>query len=571
MVTTLPKTDVVVVGVGWTGGIVAAELSKKGYKVVGLERGKGRTTADYLMVHDELRYTKRHEMMQDLSKETITFRNHEKMRALPMRQHGAFVVGTGVGGSGAHWSGQNYRFLPYDFQIKTMTEERYGKNKLDSNYILQDWGITYDELEPYFDTFEKMAGISGEENPLGGFRSNPYPTGPMKTSPLLQTFKDATTNLGCHPYMVPSANLSEDYTNPDGISRAACQYCGFCSRYGCEYGAKADPAVTVVPTAEATGNFELRTHSQVVEILHTGNKATGVRYVDVQSGEEFIQPAEVVVVSSFTLNNTRLLLLSNMGTPYDSKTGRGVIGKNYAYQNNCGETVGLFDDRQFNLYMGAGSMGVAIDDFNGDNFDHTDLNFIHGGSIFLLQTGKGPIGFNPTKDGTKNWGKQFKEESIKYYSSQVAIDAQGANLGHRYHYLDLDPTYKDAWGMPLLRMTYDYEDQDREMAKFIGDQTEKIVKEMGATHTYTNREQGPFDIVPYQSTHNTGGVIMGSDPETSAINNYMQMWDFDNVFVPGASAFPHNGGYNPTGTIGALSYRAAEGIDKYLKNGGSLV
>ncbi|MDN4494962.1 GMC family oxidoreductase [Ureibacillus aquaedulcis] len=571
MVTTLPKTDVVLIGVGWTGGILAAELSKKGYKVVGLERGKGRKLDDYLMVHDELRYSKRHEMMQDLSRETITFRNNEKMRALPMRQHGSFVIGEGVGGSGSHWSGQNFRYLPYDFQIKTLTEEKYGKNKIDPIYTIQDWGITYDELEPYYDAFEKMAGISGEENPLGGARSNPYPTGPMKVSPVLKLFKEATTNLGLHPFSVPSANLSETYTNPDGISRAACQYCGFCSRFGCEYGAKADPVVTVVPVAEKTGNFDLRTHSNVVEILHQGNKATGVRFIDTQTGEEFIQPAEVVGVTSFVLNNTRLLLLSNMGTPYDSKTGKGVIGKNYAYQNNCGETIGLFDDKQFNLYAGAGSLGMCIDDFNGDNFDHTNLNFIHGGNIALLQTGKAPIGFNPTKEETKNWGKQFKQESIKYSSRQIALDAQGAIMPHRYHYLDLDPTYKDAYGNPLLRMTFDYEEHDREMAKFIGDQTEKIVKEMGATETYTTRDQPTYDIVPYQSTHNTGGVIMGADRETSAVNNYMQMWDFENVFVPGASAFPHNSGYNPTGTLGALSYRAAEGIDKYLKNGGLLV
>jgi gluconate 2-dehydrogenase alpha chain len=77
--------------------------------------------------------------------------------------------------------------------------------------------------------------------------------------------------------------------------------------------------------------------------------------------------------------------------------------------------------------------------------------------------------------------------------------------------------------------------------------------------------------VPYQSTHNTGGVIMGDNLETSALNNYLQMWDFENVFVPGASAFPHNSGYNPTATVGALAYRAADGIEKYLKNGGLLV
>ncbi|QCR32668.1 GMC family oxidoreductase [Lysinibacillus sp. SGAir0095] len=571
MVTTLPKTDVVLIGVGWTGGILAAELTKKGYKVVGLERGKRRTTSDYLMVHDELRFALRYDLMQDLSKETVTFRNNEKMRALPMRQYGSFLLGTGLGGSGVHWNGQTWRFLPYDFQIRTLTEERYGKNKIPAEMTLQDWGITYDELEPYFDKFEQMAGISGEENPFGGARSNKFPTPPMKVTPITGLFKEACANLGYKPFSQPSANLSEAYTNPDGIARAACQYCGFCERFGCEYGAKADPVVTVLPVAESSGKFDLRTNSNVVEILHEGNRATGVRFIDTQSGEEFIQPAEVVAVTSYVLNNVRLLLQSNIGKPYDPKTGTGVIGKNYAYQNMCANTTGFFEDKEFNVYAGAGSLGMSIDEFNGDNFDHSELNFIHGANISLSQLGKRPIQNNTVKPDTPSWGAKFKEESVKYQNRSISFNAQGASMPYRYHYLDLDPTYKDAFGNPLLRMTYDFQEQDNEMSKFMASKTEQIMKEMGASEVIVQREKGPYNIVPYQSTHNTGGVIMGDNPDTSALNSYLQMWDFENVFVPGASAFPHNSGYNPTGTVGALSYRAAEGIDLYLKNGGSLV
>ncbi|WP_277587394.1 GMC family oxidoreductase [Psychrobacillus antarcticus] len=571
MVKTLQKTDVVLVGVGWTGGILAAELTKKGYKVVGLERGKERKTEDFLMGHDELRYAQRFEMMQDLSKETITFRNNEKMRALPMRQYGSFLLGDGLGGSGSHWNGMTFRFLPYDFQIKTLTEERYGKNKIPQNMTIQDWGITYDELEPYFDKFEMMAGISGEENPLGGPRSNPYPTKPMLAPLPAKMFIESSKNLGLNPIMIPSANLSESYTNPDGISRAACQYCGFCEKFGCEYGAKADPVVTVIPVARQTGNLEVRTHSNVVEILHEGNKATGVRYIDTQTGEEFIQPADVVAITSYVLNNTRLLLTSKMGKPYDPKTRTGVIGKNYAYQNEGGNTAGFFDDKEFNLFAGTGALGACIDDFNGDNFDHTSLNFIHGANIAMSLTGNRPIANNSVRPGTPSWGKEFKAESLKYANRNLYIYAQGGSMPYAHHFLDLDPTYKDQFGNPLLRITFDWEEQDRKMNEFMGGQTSKIMKEMGATDLVTYSERGTYDIVPYQSTHNTGGVIMGDNPETSALNSYLQMWDFENVFVPGASAFPHNSGYNPTGTVGALSYRAAEGIDKYLKNGGSLV
>ncbi|ETP70220.1 GMC family oxidoreductase [Planococcus glaciei] len=571
MATKLPKVPVVVVGMGWAGGIVASELTKAGIQVVGLERGKDRNTSDYAMGHDELRYQHREELMQDLSKETITHRNNEKMRALPMRDYGTFIVGDGVGGAGSHWNGQTYRFLPYDFEIKTLTDKKYGANKLKPEYTIQDWGMTYDEIEPYYDTFEKMAGISGETVELYGKRSNPYPTGPMLKTPIMNMFEKATKNLGYTPYIIPSGNLSESYENPDGISRAACQYCAYCENFGCEYGAKADPAVTVIPVAKKTGNLELRTHSNVIEILNDGSKASGVIYVDTITGEEFEQPADVVVVASYVFNNARLLLNSGLGKPYNSADGTGVIGKNYCYQVSSASSMMFFEDKEFNLYGGAGALGIEIPEFVGDNFDHSEVNFIHGAGIRVTQYGNRPIANNVVPKGTPSWGAEFKDQSIKYANSFFPVKSQGASMPYRYNYLDLDPTYKDAYGKPLLRMTFDYTEQDRELVKYMSKVTHKIAEEIGADIIDTNEEQGDFNVNKDTNTHNTGGVIMGADPETSALNSYLQMWDAENVFVVGASAFPHNSSFNPTGTLGALSYRAAEGIQKYIKEGGSLV
>lgn len=567
----LPKTDVVIIGVGWAGGIIASELTKQGLSVVGLERGRERVTEDYYMAHDELRYALRYDLMQDLSKETITFRSNEKVRALPMRSYGSFLLGEGLGGAGVHWNGQTFRFLPYDFKIRSMTIDRYGKDKIPPGMTIQDWGITYDELEPFFDKFEKTAGISGEENPMAGKRSNAYPTPPMKHTPSMKMFSEAASKLKLHPYTLPSANLSENYTNPDGISRAACQYCGYCERFGCEYGAKADPVVTVIPVAKKTGKFEIRTLSYVRRILHKGGKATGVMYTDLTTGEEIEQPADIVVSTGYVFNNTRLMLLSKIGKPYDSASGTGVIGKNYAYQVIKGTAAGFFEDQKFNLYAGAGSLGISLDDYNGDNFDHSDLKFIHGGNIAHTVTGQRPIQNNPVPEGTPLWGKEFKAKSLKYANSVLSVGSQGSSMPFRHHYLDLDPTYKDQFGDPLIRITFDFEDQDRELARYLSDRCGEIVKEMGGQNILKLKELGPYEITTYQSTHNTGGVIMGENPGNSAINNYMQMWDMENLFVIGASAFPHNSGYNPTGTIGALAYRAAEGIVEYSKKGKLLV
>lgn len=570
MATKLDKVEVVTVGVGWTGGIIAAELAKQGIQVVGLERGQNRSTEDFQFIHDEYRYAIRYGLMQNASKETLTFINNRDERALPIRQWGSFLPGEGVGGAGVHWNGQTWRFLPYDFQIKTMTDEKYGKNKLGSDYNLQDWGITYEELEPYFYKFEEVSGISGEENPMGAPREKEYPTPPMKSTPILDRFKEAAKNLNLHPFQMPSANLSETYTNPDGQQINACQYCGFCERFGCEYGAKSSPNVTVIPTALETGNFELRTDANVVEILHDDNKATGVRYVDVKTGEEFIQPADVVVLTSYVLNNTRLLLLSELGKPYDPKSNTGVIGKNYCYQIMAGAT-GFFEDEKFNTFMGAGALGATVDDYNGDNFDHGDLDFIHGGTLSITQTGRRPINNNPVPKDTPSWGSKFKEQTLHYFNRSLSIGSQGASMPHKNNFMDLDPTYKDAYGNPLLRLTYDFTEQDRKLHEYISARAAEIMKEMGADIVEERKMADHYDIVPYQSTHNTGGVIMGADPETSAVNNYLQMWDVDNVFAVGASAFAHNGGYNPTGTVGALAYRAAEGIKKFLDSNEQLV
>ena len=566
----LDKVDVVTVGMGWTGGIIAAECAKAGLKVKGLERGRDRGTSDYQVIHDELRYAIRYELMQDLSKETITFRNDRKMRALPMRQMGSFLLGEGLGGAGTHWNGMTYRFLPYDFQIKTETEKKYGKNKLSSDYLLKDWGITYDELEPYFDTFEKTIGLSGEDkNPFAGKRSSDYPTPPMKKTPILKMFEKAVSNLGYHPFMVPSANLSETYKNPDGEQLNACQYCGFCERFGCEYGAKSSPETTVIPTALKTGNLDIQFHANAVEIMKNGNKVTGVKYIDTQTREEFIQPADVVVLTSYVLNNAKLLMVSDIGEMYDPDTGKGTLGKNYCYQIEPG-TSGFFKDKM-NVFMGAGALGMTIDDFNGDNFDHANLDFIHGASISLTQSGNRPILTNPIAPDVPVWGEAFKKASIEGYPRNLFVFGQGASMPHKENFMSLDPVYKDAYGVPLLQLTYNFTQQDINLHQYIGDRTEEIMKEMGAETVVAGSPITDYDIVPYQSTHNTGGTIMGDDPADSVVNPYLQHWDADNLFAVSAGSFSHNSGYNPTGTLGALAYRCAEGIIKYSKQGGSLV
>ncbi len=581
----LPEVDVVIVGVGWVGGIIASELTKAGLNVVGLERGHDRGIADYQVKYDEIRgMGTRSDMFQNTALETWTLRHNLRETALPLRELGSFLPGTGVGGAGVHWAGQTWRFHPRDFTMRSSTAERYGATFIADNMSIQDWGITYDQLEPYYDKFEKMAGIAGKAgnlkgqvqpggNPFEGPRSNEYPVAYPSMPHAPAIFQAAATKLGYKVFPQPSATLPSVYTNPDGVTRQQCNYCGFCARYGCEVGAKADPNVTVIPLAVKTGKFEIRTGANVFQIKNDGAKATSVLYHDAL-GRVQEQPARIVVLGAYVFNNVRLLLLSRMGRPYDPTTRSGVVGRNYAYQTGGAGATAFFDNLTLNRFMGSGAIGAAIDEFNADNFDHKDLGFIGGGSVTSGAGGALPIGSLAVPPGTRTWGLDWKHAIRKYYDSVVSVGAQAESPAYYTHFLDLDPTYKDAYGTPLMRITFDWEDNERKMVAWLAPKLKEIADNLEPKPTVVASSgtlAAHYDTVPYQSTHNTGGAIMGADPGTSVVNSYLQMWDFQNLWVVGACNFPQNAGFNPTGTVGALAYRAAEGIGKYVKNPGPLV
>ena len=584
--TRLKAVDVVTVGVGLTGTILAKELAGAGLTVVGLERGPMRDTqSDFTLpnIHDELKYARRYELMQDLSRDTLTFRNAPNETALPMRRLGSFLPGEGVGGAGAHWNGQTWRFLPWDFETRSRTLARYGKHALAEDCTSQDWSVSYADLEPHYDRFEHLYGIGGRAgnlkgtirpggNPFEGPRSREYPNPPMKTGFASSLFNKACADIGYKPFPLPSANMSRPYVNSYGAALGPCMYCGYCERFGCEVGAKASPQTAVLPVLLANRNFELRTHANVVKVNldSSGKRAVSVNYIDAQ-GREFEQPAEIVLLTSYVFNNVRLMLLSGIGKPYDPVANRGAVGRNYAYQTMSSVSL-FFEDKVFNQFMGAGALGTVIDEFNGDNFDHAGLGFIGGGYLSVTSTGARPIDYHPVPTGTPTWGSGWKKAVAHYYNRSCGIGVQGACQSYRTNYLDLDPTYRDVHGLPLIRMTFDFHDNEFKMSDYVTNKAAEIAKAMAPAQMKVSRRSGHYSIVPYQSTHNTGGAAMGADPATSAVNPYLQSWDVPNVFVIGASAFPQNAGYNPTGTVGALTFRAVDAIKhRYLKRPGPLV
>jgi gluconate 2-dehydrogenase alpha chain len=587
MATRRAEADAVLLGVGMVGAMVGRELTRAGLKVVGLERGEPQFTVPDFQgphMHDELRYSVRKALMQDTAKETFTFRHAANETALPIRRLASFLPGTGLGGSLVHWNGQTYRFQDSDFRLRTRTTERYGKNFIPADVTIQDWGVTAAELEPYFDRFEYLMGTSGKAgnikgrkiaggNPFEDPRSREYPTPPQKEPYGSAMFRKAASSLGYHPFPQPSCNLSQPYTNPEGQELKTCTFCGFCERYGCEHFAKSTAQTTLLPALLSDPNFELRTGCQVVKINvdNTQKTATGVTYIGA-NGEEIEQPAKLVIVGMFALNNVRMLLLSKIGQPYDPASGSGVVGRNYAYQTTSSVQVFYDESVNINPFMRSGANGTLIADFVSDNFDHGPLAFIGGAYIGEVMTHGRPIEFHPTPPGTPSWGSAWKKAVLQHYNHTTVLNIHGSSTAIRQNYLDLDPTYKDAWGQPLLRMTFDFPDNDIKMSAYLTDKALEIGKAMGGQQVVGSPRKGPYNITQYQTTHNTGGTVMGTDPSTSVVNRYLQSWDVPNVFVIGASNYPQNASYNPTGTLGALVYWAADAIvTKYLKSPGPLM
>jgi gluconate 2-dehydrogenase alpha chain len=584
---TSAPTDVVIVGGGWTGLLMAKELgSRSSVSVVVLERGGLRKSTDYFNTMDELENWVRHRMMQDFSLDTVTLRHSDGQRALPIREPGCFLPGTGVGGAGEHWGGVCDRMSPDSFELLSKTVAKYGLKGLPGDHSIQNWGVTYDEMEPFYARAEKLIGACGRAgnirgkrieggNIFEGWRSSEYPLPPTKIPYFSSLFHSATKSLGYHPYPSPGATLSESYTNQDGVARPACTYCGFCERFGCMIGAKAQPTNTLLPVIAKHKNISIRTQASVrrlvVDSTSKAAKVRGVTY-SAANGEEVFQPADLVILASWTLSNTKLLLLSHVGEPYNPATGTGTVGRNLTHQVSFA-TGSVFFDKPLNRFMGSGAAGVLIGDFAGDVLDPTDLHFVCGGTLQAPSHGYGPLGnFGVVPRSIKSrWGSVWKEAALHYYDRVGRLAFQGEHLAYRQNYMDLDPTYTDCFGDPILRLTLDWRDNERHMAEFAIARSAEISHAMGAKDFSPSAGLGHYDTRAYQSSHLQGGTIMGNSPETSVVNPYLQHWEVPNLFILGGSTFPQSSSARPTLAILAFCYRTADAIaERYLKAPGPL-
>jgi gluconate 2-dehydrogenase alpha chain len=550
------SADVVIVGLGAAGGIAADVLTAAGLEVTALEAGPRLRAED--MTLDEVRNDVRQWMATPKAKGEIpTWRTSEDEEAGPSPW--PMLMVNAVGGSTVHYECVSLRFLPWNFQARSEVLRRYGAGALPEGTTLADWPLSYDDLEPYYDHVERAIGVSGAAGNIGGAldprgnhfegpRRRGYPMEPLRVTGWAELMNDAARRLGWHPFPSPAAINSEPFEG-----RGACTYCGFCQANGCHVNAKGATDLTVIPRAEATGRLRVETGARVTRVeVGPDGLATGVRYV--QDGEERFLAARAVLLGGFVYENTRLLLLSTSAAfPRGLANNAGQVGRHYI-AHVTPFVYGTFPGKQLNLFSGTMAQAPCIDDFNGDNFDHSGLGFIGGGMGACWGELK-PIAIatgGALPPGVPRWGSDWKAWISKHANSIGGAGAQFDALAYEDTYLDLDPVARDPYGVPVVRVTHRLHENERRGATYVAEQLKTWLLEAGADQAWTTGHQ------LIEGRHVYGGTRMGEDPATSVVDRWGFAHECPNLGVVGASNFPTAGGHNPTLTVQALAWRTAE-------------
>lgn len=548
--------DVVLVGVGAVGGLIAPVLARAGLRVVGLEAGPYRTRQDF--APDELGST--YYCRANMGRKFLSEAPRWRRKKGESTRDATFSLGrmmNGVGGSWIHGGGWLRRNHPHHFGYLSHVRESFGEGVLPEGHTLADWPIGYDDLEPYYTAVEYLAGAAGDgdTNPFVR-RSKPYPLPPLRPFRVGEVFRETTKEMGLHPYPMPVGVNSEPY---NGLPAA--RYTAWSAGFGPFNDDKWHPGLTSVPEALSTGNFELRTHCRAVRVLtDREGRASGVKYVDA-NGEAHVQEARTVILCGYTFENVRLMLLSGDAKhPEGLGNNAGQVGKHFMTRMFV-NAYGHFPETVFNRHTGPGAQAVGVSDFVAAGFDSAAHGFV-GGASLSAENQLLPIQISrlPLPPEAPAWGKGYKDH-IREWQHVCAILLLPSALSYQSNFLDLDPRHRDRsrLGLPLVRITYDLRENERRLDDWMKGKAEEILREMGAAKTW----RGPR-FTGVGSSHDLGGCRMGEDPASSVVDPELRVHDTPGLYVFGGAVFPTCPGLNPTLTIWALCQRAAERLAQRL-------
>ncbi len=541
----LKHVNAIIVGSGAGGGVVAKELSEAGLTVVLLERGQWFTPFDDRK--DDLRNQRTCVLGNSFGPDDRNPRVYVDATGREYTidsRHWAYSNNAAcVGGGTLSYGAMAWRFMEEDFHLRSTCGAVEGST-------LDDWPIAYADLEPYYEKAEWEIGVSGDDsnNLFRAPRKRPLPMPPLPPNRDFQILEPAAKRLGLHPFHIPMLRNSIPYNG-----RGACMRCRWCVGYACEVSAKCGTQNTVIPRAIETGNCELRTECIAKEVLTDDRgHARGVAYFD-ERGRLREQTSDLVVVSCSAVESARLLLNSKsrlfangLGNRYDW-VGRNLQGHSYT------GAAGLFEEETYDD-LGPGA-SIAICDFN-----HNNPGFV-GGGLLANEFLKSPYQFSSLHtEGIPRWGKAHKDFMRRYFRRNMTVMGPMQEMPVFDSRVQVDPKVKDAWGIPVTRISGHRHPNDLLGTHFMSQKAELWLKEAGATKTIPLRWTS-LDT-PSGGQHQAGTCRMGNDPRTSVVDRYCRVHDVDNVYVIDGSVHPNNGGFNPVLTIMAIAYYASANLVK---------
>lgn len=545
------KYDICIIGSGAGAGPIAYELTRLGKKVLILEKGPIYSEKD--VSKDEIAFVRRDIVTPKLKDEYHVIEEYiqDGWYKFPTYETGwSFWNGNILGGSSNFMSGYFHRLKPNDFKLKTVYGSIKGAN-------VEDWPITYEDMEAYYTKVESKVGVSGtttkykHQEPRSK-KEYAYPA--LQEHPITKLFDKSCKELKFTSYRVPRAILSTSKDN-----RNPCYYSNYCGSYACASGAKGSSRASLLVDALKTGNLTIKAESFVYKLDSSKDEVTKAYYFTKEGNKKEVE-AKLFVLSAQAVESSRLLLNSkNEFYPNGLSNSSKQVGKNMIFTGG-GIGRGEFDESNLakdELFTQGLFVNRALKDwYYTDDFK--------GGTVDFLFEHANPIrranGLKRDDNGNLLYGKALQDKLYENFTKKRALNFEVFTdwMPNDNCFVSVDEKYKDKYGVPVANIRIGAHEQDVKVGNFLAKKAIGLLEQMGAKNIDVN-------ISPLPSANlQAGGCRFGDNPKTSVLNKYCQSHDLKNLFVTDGSFMPTGGSVPHTWTIYANSFRVADYIKTIL-------